>query len=212
MDRRAFSRTLAAAAATLSTSGARAQALPVEGRDFMRVNPSAPTAAPAGKLEVVEFFWYGCPHCYALEPALEAWVRRLPADVAFRRVPVAFTAVHESHQRLYYGLEAMGQLEAQHKRVFAAIHEQRQRLEKESEQLAFLRAGGVDADKFSGFARSFSVQTKMRQARQLSDAYKIDGVPALGIHGRFLTAGSMAGSNERALAVADLLLARVRKG
>jgi thiol:disulfide interchange protein DsbA len=138
-------------------------------------------------------------------------VKRLPPEVVFRRVPVAFSAVHESHQRLFYTLEAMGQLDAQHKRVFAAIHQQRQRLEKESEQVEFLRAGGVDTAKFAEFSKSFSVQTKMRQARQMSDAYKIDGVPTLGIHGRFTTAGSMTGSNERALAVADVLIAQARK-
>jgi thiol:disulfide interchange protein DsbA len=118
--------------------------------------------------------------------------------------------VHEAHQRLYYALEAMGQLEAMHRRVFAAIHQQSQRLEREADQLAFLKAQGVDTTRFSDFARSFGVQTKMRQARQLSDAYKIDGVPTIGVHGRFYTAGSLTGSNESALAVADFLIGRVR--
>jgi thiol:disulfide interchange protein DsbA len=184
----------------------------VEGRHFVRVNPPAPVATPAGKVDVVEFFWYGCPACNALEPVLEAWVRRLPAHVAFRRVPVGFSAVHEAHQRLFYTLEAMGRLEAMHARVFAAIHQQRQRLERESEQVAFLTAQGVDAARFADFARSFSVQTKMRQAKQLADAYKIDGVPTIGVHGRFYTAGSLTGSSESALAVADFLIARVRTG
>jgi thiol:disulfide interchange protein DsbA len=184
----------------------------VEGRHFVRVNPAAPVGTPAGKIEVVEFFWYGCPHCNSLEPALEAWAKRLPPDVAFRRVPVGFIAVHESHQRLYYALEAMGQLEAMHRRVFAAIHQQSQRLEREADQAAFLKAQGVDTARFADFSRSFGVQTKMRQARQLADAYKIDGVPTIGVQGRFYTSGSLTGSNESALAVADFLIGRVRAG
>jgi thiol:disulfide interchange protein DsbA len=213
MDRRHFSSCLAAGATLIANSQAWAQAAaPVEGRHFVRVNPAAPVAAPAGKIDVAEFFWYGCPHCHALEPALEAWVRRLPPDVAFRRIPVAFSAVHESHQRLFYTLEAMGQLEAMHRRVFLAIHQQMQRLEREADQLAFLKAQGVDTARFAEFSRSFSVQTKMRQARQLADAYKIDGVPTIGVQGRFYTSGSLAGSNEAALAVADFLIKRVRSG
>ena len=213
MHRRDFSSRLAATTALLAAGPALAQPSgPVEGRHFVRVNPPAPVSAPAGKIDVVEFFWYGCPACNALEPVLEAWVKRLPPDVAFRRVPVGFSAVHEAHQRLFYTLEAMGRLEAMHARVFAAIHQQRQRLEREAEQVAFLTAQGVDAARFGEFSRSFGVQTKMRQAKQLSDAYKIDGVPTIGVHGRFYTAGSLTGSSESALAVADFLIGRARKG
>ena len=128
------------------------------------------------------------------------------------RVPVGFAAVHESHQRLFYALEAMGQLESMHKRIFAAMHNGHQRLDKEADQVAFLKAQGVDTAKFSDHLKSFTVQTKARQAKQLSEAYKIDGVPALGVHGRFLTSGSMTGDNARALAVVDFLVQRVRKG
>jgi protein dithiol oxidoreductase (disulfide-forming) len=215
MKRREFTTTLAGAGLGLGLAGvagpAQAQGAPVEGTQYVRLNPPAPVSAPAGKIEVVEFFWYGCPHCNALEPALEDWVKRLPADVAFRRVPVAFSATHESHQRLFYGLEAIGQLDALHKRVFAAIHTQQQRLEKDADQVAFVTANGVDGAKFAESVKSFSVQTKMRQAKQLSAAYKIDGVPAIGVHGRYYTAGSLAGDNRRALAVADYLIQQVRK-
>lgn len=212
MKRREFALSLPVASSLLVAPAARAQGNWVEGRHFVRVSPQAPVSVPAGKVEVVEFFWYGCPHCNTLEPALEAWAKRLPTDVVFRRVPVGFSAVHESHQRLFYALEAMGQLEAVHRRIFAAIHQQQQRLDKEADQLAFLRAQGVDTAKFSEFSRSFSVQTRMRQARQLSEAYKIDGVPTIGVHGRFYTSGALTGSNETALAVADFLIARARQG
>lgn len=211
MKRREFSTLMAAGLGTVATAS-RAQGGPVEGVHFIRLAKPAPVSTPAGKIEVVEFFWYGCPHCNALEPALEAWVRKLPADVAFRRVPVAFGAVHESHQRLFYTLEAMGQLAAVHPKVFAAIHTQRQRLEKEADQIAFLKGAGVDTSRYAELSKSFSVQTKMRQAKQLTDAYDIDGVPTIGVHGRFHTSGSLAGDNMRALAVAEMLIARVRKG
>jgi thiol:disulfide interchange protein DsbA len=191
---------------------ALAQGGPVEGTHYVRLSQPAPVSAPTGKIEVLEFFWYGCPHCNTLEPALEAWAKRLPPDVVFRQVPVAFSAIHEAHQRFYYGLEAIGALESMHRKIFAAIHVQRQRLEKEEDQLAFAAGNGVDRAKLAEAMKSFGVATKMRMAKQLSAAYKIDGVPAIGVHGRYYTAGSLTGSNERALAVADFLIGRVRKG
>jgi len=213
MNRREFSATLTGAGLGFALhQRALAQGGPVEGTHYVRLSQPAPVAAPAGKIEVVEFFWYGCPHCNDLEPALEAWVKQLPADVAFRRVPVGFSAVHESHQRLFYGLEAMGKLELMHRRIFAAIHQQRQRLDREADQVAFLNANGVDGAQFVKLTKEFHVATKSQQAKKLSEAYKIDGVPAIGVHGRYYTAGSLAGDNVRALAVADFLIQRIRKG
>lgn len=211
MQRRLFTSTLASVCAGAALP-LRAQGGPVEGVHYLRLAEPAPASAGAGKIEVVEFFWYGCPHCNALEPALEAWIKRLPPDVVFRRVPVAFSATHEAHQRLFYALETLGQLEALHPRIFAAIHVQRQRLDRDADQESFVAANGVDARKFAEAAKSFTVQTRMRQAKQLSLAYRIDGVPALGVQGRFYTAGSLAGDNQRALAVTDFLIDRVRKG
>jgi len=211
MNRRDFALLVPALGAWVA-SPAWAQGGPVEGTHYVKLSQPAPVTAPAGKIEVVEFFWYGCPHCYTLEPAIEAWTKRLAADVMFRRVPVGFAAVHEAHQRLFYGLEAIDQLEPMHKKIFAAIQVQRQRLEKEDEQLAFAAGNGVDRAKLAEAMKSFGVATKMRQAKQLSAAYKIDGVPAIGVAGRFYTAGSLAGDNERALGVADFLIQRVRKG
>jgi protein dithiol oxidoreductase (disulfide-forming) len=201
-----------AAVALVAATGARAQAAaPVEGKDFVRLPAPAPVAAPAGKVEVVEFFSYGCPHCYSFEPLLEPWVKKLPADVVFRRVPAAFNASWEGLAKIFYALEASEQLEAMHKRVFAAIHVQRQKLDKEADIAAFVKSAGGDDAKFLDAYKSFGVATKLRQGKQLAEAYKIDGVPTLGIHGRWFTAGSLAGSHERALAVADQLIARARK-
>jgi thiol:disulfide interchange protein DsbA len=192
---------------------ALAQGAPVEGTHYVRLSQPVAPNAPAGKVEVVEFFWYGCPHCHAFEPALEAWVKRLPAYVLFRRMPVAFREEpFGAHQRIYYALEAMGQVEALHKKVFYAIHAERQKLDKAADIAAFMAKNGVDGAKFTEVFNSFSVQTKARQAKQISEAYKIDGVPAIGIHGRYFTSGTLAGTPERSLQVADYLIERARKG
>jgi thiol:disulfide interchange protein DsbA len=199
-----------AAAALLAAPAAHAQGAPVEGKDFVRLGTPAPVAAPAGKIEVVEFFSYGCPHCYSFEPLLEPWIKKLPSDVAFRRVPAAFNASWEGLAKIFYALEATGQVDAMHKRVFAAIHVQRQRLDKEADIAAFVKSAGGDDAKFLEAYKSFGVATKLRQGKQLAEAYKIDGVPTLGIHGRFFTSGSLAGTHERALAVADQLIRRAK--
>ncbi len=216
MKRRKFSASLLSASLTgagwAATGSASAQGSPVEGTHYVRL--SQPLPAPAhGKLEVVEFFWYGCPHCNDFEPALEAWTKTLPADVVFRRAPVAFRPEpHGTHQRLYFAIETMGLIPTLHRKVFYAIHSERQLLDKPADISAFVSKNGVDGAKFLDVFNSFSVQTKARQAHQLSEGYKIDGVPALGVHGRFYTSGSLAGSNDRSLAVVDHLLKRLRAG
>ena len=209
MNRREFG--LNASVLTLASLAlpAGAQGGPVEGKDFMRV--AQPVPMTGDKVEVVEFFGYWCPHCHAFEPALDAWVKKLPATVNFRRMPVAFNAAQEPAQRLYFGIEALGLVDTLHRKVFAAMHVERKRLDKDSEIADFAKANGVDPAKLQDAMKSFSVATKMRQSRQLSEAYRIDGVPTLGIHGRFMTSPSIAGSQERALAVADALIAQARK-
>ncbi len=212
MKRRDFSLQLAAAGVGVAWTGAvLAQGKPIEGTHYTRLSQPAPVSVPAGKIEVVEFFSYGCPHCYSLEPAIEAWSKRLPPDVVFRRIPVGFNALYENYQKIYFALEAMGEVDKMHAKVFNAIHQQRQRLDKEADIAAFMQANGVDGQKFIEQYKSFSVQAKVRQAKQLSDAYRIDGVPTLGVQGQYVTSGSLAGSNERALAVADSLVQTLRK-
>lgn len=213
MKRRQFTIQLTGTAAAWALSPAvSAQGGPVEGTHYVRLQqPAAVGPLPAGKkVEVVEFFWYECPACNAFEPLLEPWAGRLPADVAFRRVPVGFTARHQVAQKLFYALEEMGQLSVLHRRVFTAVHGQGQRLTSEADAAALVAALGVDKAKFTDMYKSFQVNTKCTKARQLSDAYKIDGVPSLGIHGRYFTSGTLAGSYERALAVADFLIQRSR--
>ena len=216
MNRRDFSLNLAGAGlaalpAALWSGAAAAQGGPVEGTHYSRLAQPVPVSAPAGKVEVIEFFSYGCPHCYALEPTLETWAKRLPSDVVLKRVPVGFNALYENYQKIFYALEAMGQLEHMHRKVFDAIHQQRQRLDKEADLAAFMTANGVDGAKFIELYKSFTVQSKAKQAQQLSQAYKIEGVPTMAVQGRYTTSGSQAGSNERALAVTDALVQSLRK-
>ena len=214
MDRREFS---AGAACVLATAAiglpqlAWAQKKPDEGTEYKTLDKRVAVEAPAGKVEVVEFFWYSCPHCNAFEPQLEAWAKKLPADVVLRRVPVAFRDSFVPQQRLFYTLEAMGKLDDLHRKVFHAIHVDRQPTDKEDSILAWAEKNGLDKAKFQEIYNSFSVQTKARRAAQLQDAFKVEGVPALGIAGRFYTDGTMAGNMPRALQVTDHLIAEARK-
>jgi thiol:disulfide interchange protein DsbA len=214
MKRREFGRLTAVAA--LASSGVAAPLAwaqvqsPKAGTDYQVVNPRAPVEAPAGKVEVVEFFWYNCPHCNAFEPALEAWIKKLPKDVAMRRVPVAFQDSFVPQQHLYYALEAMGLVEKLHTKVFAAIHVERVKLETADAIADWVARQGVDKAKFLDQFNSFSVATKSARATQLQNAYKIEGVPALGVAGRFYTDGSIAHSMERALQVVDALIVDAR--
>jgi protein dithiol oxidoreductase (disulfide-forming) len=226
--RREFSRHLLATGAALALPAAAVQAQtakpaagpapgqPVEGQHFVRLSTAAPVTLPSAdkKVEVVEFFWYGCPHCNNFEPLLESWVKRLPPDVAFRRVHVGFGPQHQIHQKLFYALEEMGALETTHRKVFAAMHTPatRRQLLNDNEITAFGNESGLDGAKLVATMKSFGVNTKAARARQLTDAYKIDGVPALGVQGRFYTSGSLAGSLDRMVAVAEFLIARSRAG
>lgn len=217
MQRREFSFSAAsAAAATLGSLAlptlAQAQAKAFkDGEDYLTLDKPAPTEAPAGKVEVVEFFWYSCPHCNAFEPLLEAWIKQAPKDVAVRRVPVSFRPDFEPQQRLYYVLEAMGKVEELHKKVFAAIHVEKQALNTPELVAAWAVKQGLDKAKFTEMYNSFTITTKARKATQLQDLYKVDGVPALGVAGRYYTSGSLAQSMPRALQVTDYLIGQARK-
>jgi len=215
MKRREFSTAalIGAGAASLAWPAiSQAQGGPVEGKHYVRLSQPVPVSAPAGKIEVIEFFWYGCPHCAAFEPALDAWAKQLPADVAFQRVPVAFSAEpFGAHQRIFYALDTMGLVGTMHRKIFYAIHQDRLRLGQSAEISAFMTKNGVDATQFMDAFNSFTTQARVRQANMLVDGYKIDGVPAMGIHGRFFTSGALAGDNDKALVVTDFLVQRLRK-
>jgi protein dithiol oxidoreductase (disulfide-forming) len=216
MLRRDFSRGLVAtsAVAAMAAPVARAQGARTykEGADYLSLEKRASTEAGAGKIEVVEFFWYSCPHCNQFEPTLEAWIKKLPKDVVMRRAPVAFRPDFEPQQRLYFAIEAMDMVDKLHAKVFYAIHVEKQQLNTPSAIFAWVEKQGVDKAKFEATFNSFSVATKSRKATQLQNEFQVDGVPALGIAGRFYTSGSMAQTMARALEVTDYLVAEVRKG
>jgi thiol:disulfide interchange protein DsbA len=214
MNRREFSAGAACllGATALGLPGlAWSQRRPEDGKDYRTLDQRVAVEAAPGKIEVVEFFWYACPHCNAFEPKLVAWSKKLPPDVVLRRVPVAFRDDFVPQQRLYYTLEAMGKVGELHGKVFEAIHGQRQPTNREDSILAFAEKNGLDRAKFQELYNSFGVSTKARRAAQLQDAYKVEGVPAIGVAGRYYVDGETAGNMDRALQVTDFLVAEARK-
>ncbi|MEQ6435371.1 thiol:disulfide interchange protein DsbA/DsbL [Comamonas sp. w2-DMI] len=215
MKRRNFSLAASAAAAsalTLGTSASWAQAAaPKEGKDYVKLAKPAQVSAPAGKVEVIEFFWYNCPHCNAFEPQFAAWKNAAPADVVVHRVPVAFNASFVPQQKLYYTLEGMNLVNTMHAKVFHAIHVERINLSKEDQIFDWMGKQGVDMAKFKEMFGSFSVANQVRKATQLQQEYDLEGVPALGVAGRYYTDGTKAGNMTNVLRVVDQLIASSRK-
>jgi protein dithiol oxidoreductase (disulfide-forming) len=184
---------------------------PEEGTEYLTLDKRVGTDAPAGKVEIIEFFWYSCPHCNAFEPKLDAWIKKLPGDVVLRRVPVAFRDDFVPQQRLFYTLEALGKLDELHTKVYHTIHAERNPINKEDLILDWAAKQGLDKAKVKELYNSFSVSSKARRASQLQDAFKVQGVPALGIAGRYYTDGTLAGTMDRALQITDYLIAEARK-
>lgn len=214
MHRRDFSQVvlLSAAAWGLPVSLAHAQAkAPVAGRDYIKLSRPAPVDTPAGKVEVLEFFGYWCPHCARFEPAFEAWVKKAPAHVNVRRIPVAFRDNQSPLQRLYFALEAMGKVDELHGKVFTALHGEKVPLNTQDDIVNWVVKQGVDKAKFLEQYNSFSMSGKVKRASQLAEAYQLDGVPAMGVAGQFYTSGTLAGSMERVLAVVEHLAEVSRK-
>ena len=189
----------------------RAQASFTEGRDYKRLAIPVPPAVP-GKVEVVEFFGYWCPHCAEFEPALEAWLAKLPPQASFRRVPVGATAIQQTLQRLYFALESLGVPLAVHGQVFQAIHARRVSMTKDAEITAFAQAHGLDGTKLLEAMKSFSVAGKLAQARQQAQAFEVEFIPTLAVDGRFTTTVDQAGGAARALQLLTQLINSPRKG
>jgi len=175
---------------------------------YSEVDPPQPTDTP-GKIEVLEFFAYTCPHCKALEPLMRAWARQLPQDVVVHPVPVAFNASMKPLQQLYYSLEVMNRLDL-HAKVFAAIHDERKRLVDKSAILDWVASQGVDRAQFEGVFDSFGVQSRIMRADQLAQAYRIDGTPTVAVGGRYVTSPASAGGYQQTVDQADQLVKKVR--
>ncbi len=211
MKRRDFSLAAWAAATSGLTGLAHAQGKkPEEGIDFLALDKRVPAEAGEGKIEVIEFFWYSCPHCNAFEPRFAAWLKALPKDVVVKRVPVRFRDDFEAQQRAYYVFETLNMVDAMHGKLFHAIHTERQTLNTLATLSAWTDKNGIPAAKFTETFNSSGVATKARRATQLQEAFKVQGVPALGIAGRYYTDGGLTGTMERALQVTESLIAQAR--
>jgi thiol:disulfide interchange protein DsbA len=207
---------LAAACASLSAAAAEPQA----GAQYL-VLPSPQPTDTGKKVEVIEFFAYYCPHCYAFEPALEAWVRKQGDDIVFKRVHVQGGASVLPQQRLFFTLDAMGLLNQYHQKVFDAMHQQHLRLSSDEQVFDWAAQNGIDRAKFVETYRSFGIQARLRRAAAMMDAYGVDRWPLVVIDGRFVTSPSHAGAGapegtpeaqqqQAALQVMDFLVAKAK--
>jgi protein dithiol oxidoreductase (disulfide-forming) len=177
---------------------------------YGEINPPQPVESK-GKIEVIEFFWYGCPHCYSLEPHIEAWLKKLPPDVEFRRVPAVFNQRWGHDAAIYYTLEALGLVEKLHRPLFDAIHKSNLRTDNEAALGEWLQKNGVEPKKFMDTMKSFAVQSKTRRAVQQTLAYKIDGTPAMAVAGRYTVSAEQGRTQQGMLQAVDSLVAKARK-
>jgi protein dithiol oxidoreductase (disulfide-forming) len=203
---------LSAALVTVSLFGMTAQAadVPLEaGKTYVELTNPVPVSVP-GKIEVVELFWYGCPHCYAFEPTINPWAEKLPSDVNFKRIPAMFGGPWDAHGQLFLTLEAMGVEHKVHNAVFDAIQKQGKRLTKPDEMADFVATQGVDKDKFLATFNSFAIQGQIKQAKELAQKYGVQGVPTLIVNGKYRFDLGTAGGPEAVLNVADQLIAKER--
>jgi len=193
------------------SSLAISQARPIEEGFDYRVLPVAQAVESKGKIEVLEFFWYGCPHCHDFEPDLSAWVAKQGKDVVIKKVPVAFRDELLPHSQLFYALDSLGRNDL-HAKVMAAIHVGKKKLLSEAEIADWVVSQGIDRQTFLKTFKSFSVTSKARAANQIAQAYRIEGVPTVAVQGKYLTSPSIAGgSKARAIQTMDFLVNKARK-
>ena len=177
---------------------------------YTTLRGALPVENPA-KIEIAEFFWYGCPHCYTLEPVLEAWLPKLPPDAYFRRIPAVFNERWAHDAAIFYAFESLGVLEKVHRPFFDAIHQDRLRTDNPAALAEWLTKQGIDPRKFDATMKSFGVQSKTKRAAQITAGSQIDGTPALMVQGRFTISAEQGRSREGMLANADRLIPEVRK-
>lgn len=192
----------------VTMSPARADSL-AEGIDYITLAAPQATSAP-GKIEVVELFWYGCPHCHQFEPMLHDWSASLADDVVFVRMPAVLSPRWELLARAYYAAELLGVLDKTHEALFAAIHDKKQKFETEDALAAFFKTQGVDEQQFRDAMKSFGVASKLNRARQMTQRYGINGVPTLIINGKYRTSAREAGSHADMIKVTNQLIEQER--
>ncbi|MEN0107870.1 MAG: thiol:disulfide interchange protein DsbA/DsbL [Pseudomonas sp.] len=204
-----FSAVLATASLIGMTATATA-AEPIEaGKQYVELSSPVPVSKP-GKIEVVELFWYGCPHCYHFEPTINPWIKKLPDDVHFIRIPAMFGGVWDAHGQLFVTLESMGVEEKVHASIFDAIQKQGKKLAKPDEMAEFLATQGIDKDEFLKAYNSFGVKSQVEKDKKLAMAYQISGVPTMIVNGKYRFDIGSAGGPDQALQVADQLIAKER--
>ena len=179
---------------------------PSAGFEYERVHPSVPTET-GDKVEVLELFWYGCPHCYHLEPDLKAWLERKPESAELRRMPAVLNPGWEVHARAFYTAEALGVLEQMHVVLFDRIQEKKQPLKDEDSLAKVFAEQGVAEEDFRSTFRSFFVDAKVRRAKDLTRRYGIQGVPSMIVNGKYRTNGTIAGGRKEMMEVVDYLVA-----
>jgi thiol:disulfide interchange protein DsbA len=216
----AVSSTVAAATSSAAAAALNGPVLWQEGVNYTRLVPAQPTSVPAGQVEVLEFFWYACPHCYGIEPQVEAWKKGKPAYVSFTRVPVMWNEGHRSLARLYYTLQSLGKLDQLHDEVFKEIHVNGDLLVSpdanndagsERLQIAFARKFGIPEDAFRTAYQSFAVETDLQKADELVQRYRIDGVPTFVVNGKYVADVRTAGSPENLMSLIGDLAAQEHK-
>lgn len=177
----------------------------VEGQDYVLVSPPQPTSTK-DKIEVVELFWYGCPHCFHLEPYVKRWLKTKPANVKFVRMPAVLNPSWELLARAYYTAQILGIVDKIHTPLFDAIHEKRQRMNSEGEIMEFFKQYGVPEDKFRKIFSSFAVETKIRRSRDMGIRYGARGVPTVIVNGKYRTGAEEAGGPSKVFKVVDQLI------
>lgn len=177
-----------------------------EGREFRRVLPAQPTAVPPGKVEVVEFFWYGCPHCFEAEKHIKTWLEQKPDGVVFRRVPATLSRGWGLMAQAYYAAEELDVLDVMHEALFAAFHTERQMLGSEERLAAYFNEkAGVDEETFRKAFRSLAVASRVQRADMLARRYQVKGVPSITVNGKFITDPEQARGHDRMMETVDTL-------
>jgi protein dithiol oxidoreductase (disulfide-forming) len=206
----AFLRLLFTALCLTAAWGAPAHAESQPEKPYTLISPPQPTET--GKnIEVLEFFSYGCPHCYDLEPVIAPWAKKLAQDVTFRRLPAVFSESWMTYAKVYYAAEAMGVIEKLHPAIFSAVHVQHLRLDDEKTLMDWVGKQGLDNRKFAEIYASFAVTSKAQRAKQLTRAFNISGVPTVVVEGKFETSASLAGGHTQLLPVLDALIQKARQ-
>lgn len=182
----------------------------IEGKDYTRLNNPQPTRS-GEKIEVLEFFWYGCPHCYQLHPHVKTWLKNIPEDVVFHYQPTIFRANWIPAAKLFYAMEAIDATDKLHDKTYDAIHRDKININNEPELFSWVEKQGVDRKKFIQAYQSFGIQNQVARSTQMTRQYQLTGVPALVINGKYLTSGKMGGTPEDTIKVLNKLIDKVRQ-